>query len=79
MKTTLELPEEVLVKAEMVAAERSMTFGDLVIQGLRLVSQMPTESEEQERKATLERLLGKMEGNNTEPMVPLQREEIYDR
>lgn len=79
MKTTIDLPDDVFLKAKILAAERSTTFKDLVIQGLKLLTQTPPESEDKKRKAELKRLLKNMQASNTEPMVPLKREEIYDR
>ena len=79
MKTTIDLPDDVFLKAKILAAERSMTFKDVVIQGLTLLIQTPSESSEKKRKATLKRLLKNMQADNTEPMTPLKREEIYDR
>ena len=79
MKTTIDVPEEVLVKAKVFAAARRTTLRELVIQGLKQVIDSPLADEEKQRKAAIQRLLKAMQASNTEPMVPLQREEIYDR
>lgn len=79
MKTTIDLPDEVFLKAKILAAERSTTFKDLVVQALTLITRTPTEVEEKARKQKLKRLLKAMQAGNAEPMVPLTREEIYDR
>lgn len=79
MKTTIDLPDDVFLKAKVLAAERSTTFKDLVVQALRLITQTPPEAEEKKRKQELKRLLKAMQAGNTEPMVPLTREELYDR
>jgi hypothetical protein len=79
MKTTIDLPEEVLVRAKVVAAERRTTLRELVVEGLKLVTETPPEADRTKRKAALKRLLKAMQAGNTEPMVPLKREEIYDR
>ncbi len=79
MKTTIDLPEEILVRAKMVAAERRTTLRDLVIEGLKRVTENPPEAEMASRKETFKRLLKALQTKNTEPMVPLKREEIYDR
>jgi hypothetical protein len=79
MKTTIDLPDEVLVKAKVFAAEQRTTLRDLVVRGLKLVTEAPEPDDEKQRKATLKRLLEAMRASNTEPMVPLKREEIYDR
>ena len=79
MKTTIDLPDDVLVKAKILAAERRTTLRELVVEGLKRVTEIPTEYEREQRKAACERLLKAMQASNTEPMVPLTREEIYDR
>jgi uncharacterized coiled-coil protein SlyX len=79
MKTTIELPDDVFLKAKILAVERRMTFKDVVIQGLKLVTETPLETDLEARKVALKRLLKAMQASNTEPMVPLVREEIYDR
>jgi hypothetical protein len=56
-----------------------MTFKDIVVQGLKLVIETPPEADQKARKAALKRLLKAMQASNTEPIVPLKREEIYDR
>ena len=79
MKTTIDLPDEVLVKAKVFAAERRTTLRELVVEGLKRVIETPTEDEKMQRRAAFERLLEGMQASNTEPMVPLTREEIYER
>lgn len=79
MKTTIDLPGEILIRAKMLAAERRTTLRELVVQGLTLVIATPTGDEEAKRKAELKRLLKAMQASNTKPMVPLKRREIYDR
>jgi uncharacterized coiled-coil protein SlyX len=79
MKTTIELPDDVFLKAKILAVERRMTFKDVVIQGLKLVTETPLETDLEARTVALKRLLKAMQASNTEPMVPLAREEIYDR
>ncbi len=79
MKTTIDLPDEVLVKAKVFAAEQRTTLRDLVLRGLKLVTEAPERDDEKQRKTAIKRLLEGMRASNTEPMVPLKREEIYDR
>ena len=79
MKTTIDVPEEVLVKAKVFAAARRTTLRELVVQGLKQVMNAPLADEEKQRKAAIQRLLKGMQAGNTEPMIPLKREEIYDR
>ena len=79
MKTTIDVPEEILVRAKMVAAERRTTLRELVVEGLKRVTETPSRDELKKRQATMRQLLKDMQASNTEPMVPLKREEIYDR
>jgi hypothetical protein len=50
-----------------------------MVQALKLWFRSPAEDEEKNRQATVKRLLEAMRASNTEPMIPLKREEIYDR
>jgi hypothetical protein len=79
MKTTIELPDELFQHAKVVAAERGTTLKDIMVQALKLWFRTPAEDEKKNRKATVKRLLQAMRASNTEPMIPLKREEIYDR
>lgn len=79
MKTTIDLPDELFQKIKILAAERSTTFKELVVQALKLITQTAPEAEEKKRQQALKRLIKAMQAGNTEPMVPLTREEIYDR
>lgn len=79
MKTTIDLPDDLLIKAKVLAAERRTTLRELVIEGLKRVTDTPAQTQEDQRKATLKRLLKAMQASNTAPMKPLTREEIYER
>jgi len=79
IKTTIDVPEDVLVKAKVLSAEHRTTLRELVVQGLKQVMDAPLADEEKQRKAAIKRWLKGMQASNTEPMVPLKREEIYDR
>lgn len=79
MKTTIDLPEDVLVRAKVVAAERRTTLRELVVEGLKRVTDTPPKEEQANRRKALKRLLKEMQASNTEPMRLLKREEIYER
>ena len=79
MKTTIDLPEELLHRAKVAAAQRRTTLRELVFQGLAQVIEHPEADAEVRRRATIQKLLDRMEATNTTPMVPLRRDEIYDR
>lgn len=68
-----------LTKAKIVAATRRTTLRELVLQGLKLMTETPPEVERKERQAALKELLREMRASNTEAMAPLKREEIYER
>lgn len=79
MKTTIDLPEEVLRRAKIHAVENDTTLKDLVVKGLRLVTAEDRGQAEEERKKRMRKLLKKMVATNTEPMKLGNREECYDR
>ena len=80
MKTTIDLPEAILHRAKVVAAQRKTTLKDLVIQGLEHATRHPAPDAEKERKERAARLIAALsKGRNTEPIGRLNRDEIYDR
>jgi KaiC/GvpD/RAD55 family RecA-like ATPase len=78
-KTTIDLPDDVLSKAKIVAASRGMTLRELVAEGLRLVTDTLPAEERQQREAELRDLLKTMRASNTEAMVLLTREKVQER
>jgi hypothetical protein len=79
MRTTIDVPDELLHRAKIVAAQRKTTLKGLVLMGLDYATRHPLPDAETERKATVKRLLRGMQAANEAPMVPLTREEIYER
>lgn len=80
MKTTIDFPEHLLHRAKTVAVQRKITLKELVIQGLEQVVRQPVGDAEAERKARATALIAALSaGKNTEPIGPLNRDEIYDR
>ena len=79
MKTTIELPDDLFNKIKGLAAERSTTLKDVIVQALNHFALTDAAAEERKRKAIGRRLLKSLQASNTEPIVPLKREEIYDR
>jgi len=78
MKTTIDFPDQLLHQAKIIAAERQTTLRELVVRGLE--SSLKDKSDEiAERKQKRKMLLKALQANNTEPMVPLTRDEIYNR
>lgn len=76
MEMTIDMSEDVLTKAKIVAATRRTTLGELVLQRLKLMTETPSEVEHKEREFAVKELLREMRASNTEPMAPLKREEI---
>lgn len=79
MKTTIDLPDELFREAKILAAKRNTTFRELVIDGLQAVKERSEKQDLEERRTKGARLLAALQAQNTEPMEPLKREEIYDR
>jgi hypothetical protein len=79
MKTTIDLPEEMLHRAKIVAAQRKTTLRELVCQGLDYSLSHPASKIEDDRRVAFKKLLKRMQAGNAEPMKPLKRSEIYDR
>jgi hypothetical protein len=74
MKTTIDLPDEMLHRAKIIAAQRKTTLRELVIKGLShaLESSQIDESERHRRADALIDALDK--GRNTEPIGRLKPE-----
>ena len=77
MKTTIDLPDDLFLKAKVFAAEQRTTLKEVLVQALQRFMQTPPGAQEKKRKTDLKRLLKAMQASNLEPMVPLTREEIY--
>lgn len=80
MKTTIDLPEETLHRAKIVAAQRKTSLKQLVIQGLHYATLHDPSSESIERRERAQRLwllLGK--SRSTAPVGPLHREKLDHR
>ena len=73
MKTTIDLPDEILHRAKVVAAERRTTLKELVVAGLDWA--LRSDAESPDRKAARARLhKGLRLGGQ-----PLLREQIHER
>jgi hypothetical protein len=80
MKTTIDLPEELLQRAKITAIQRKITLKELVIQGLELASRVPVADAEAERNIRAQKLLAALAKIQiTEPIGQFNRAEIYDR
>ena len=79
MKTTIDLPEEILHQAKIVAAQRKTTLKELVMQGLALVTEDRSDRADEQHLELAERLIAGLQATSTEPLQPLTRDEIYDR
>ena len=80
MKTTIDLPEDILYRAKIVAVQRRTTLKDLVIQGLEFATRQPAQDAEGERKARAQKLLAALSKIQiAEPVGRFNRDEVYDR
>jgi hypothetical protein len=74
MKTTIDLPEEILHRAKVAAAQRKTTLKELVLSGLQTV--LSQNADERQASDLADALTI---GHNTQPVGRLAREEIYER
>lgn len=80
MKTTIDLPDDLLHRSKVVAAQRKMPLKELVAQGLIYVISQPAKDVAAERKARAQKLiLALSRVQLTEPIGKFNRDEIYDR
>ena len=73
MKTTIDLPDEMLHRAKIVAAQRRTTLKELFLSGLELA--MKSDTEKSGQQAALSRL---RQGLNLGGQ-PLTRDQIHER
>ena len=73
MKTTIDLPEEILHRAKIVAAQRRTTLKELVLSGLDHVLGISTEHEGRDLA------IARMRKGMKLGAKPLDREEIHAR
>ncbi|MGC3991859.1 MAG: hypothetical protein QM796_19625 [Chthoniobacteraceae bacterium] len=80
MKTTIDLPDDILRRAKVTAIQRNITLKELVIQGLELASRQSGHDREKQRQARATKLIAALaKGRNTKTIGRFNREEIYDR
>ncbi|HMO51196.1 MAG TPA: hypothetical protein PKE26_13940 [Kiritimatiellia bacterium] len=75
MKTTIDLPDELLHRAKVVAAKRNTTLKSLIIKGLN--GELSSDSARREVPDQL--LVSLSIGRNQVPVGRLNRDELYDR
>ena len=80
MKTTIDLPEEILHRAKIVAAQRKTTLKELVISGLTHALDTPPEDQALKLSKRAARLIETLsKGRNKEAIGRLNRDELHDR
>lgn len=80
MKTTIDLPDDLLHRVKIIAAQRRTTIKELVVQGLEYATRQDVPDAETARKERAEKLIAALScGRNPGPIGKLNREEIYDR
>ena len=75
MKTTIDIPDEILHRAKIVSAQRKTTLKALIMNGLK--QELDGVSDNKIEVDSLVEALSK--GRNNQPVGKLSREEIYDR
>ncbi len=75
MKTTIDLPDDILHRAKVVAAQRKTTLKKLVIHSL--ISELESPRRNMDDTEAFVSALSR--GSNTEPVGKVHRHEIYDR
>lgn len=73
MKTTVDLPDELLHRAKVVAAQRRTTLKQLVVAGLDHVTRSDAQS------ATAQAALARLEEGLRLGGQPLTREQVHER
>jgi hypothetical protein len=79
MKTTIDLPEDMLHQAKIIAAQRRTTLRELVIKGLAHALE-PSHPDDDERRKRADALIATLsKGRNTQPIGRFNREDTHDR
>lgn len=80
MKTTIDLPEEILQRAKIVAIQRKTTLKALIVQGLDHAIRHEPMAPDESRIGKNQRLLDALQQIQLDgPVGRLNRDEIYDR
>jgi hypothetical protein len=80
MKTTIDLPDELLHRAKITAAKRKTTVEALVVKGLEYATRKDISDAASERKERAAGLIVAQAGVSiTEPIGKFHRGEIYGR
>ncbi len=79
MKTTIDLPENLVRRAKVQAAETGTTLKELVVKGLAMVTGEESVNKEEARRDRIKKMLSEFRFENTESIEPLSREECHDR
>jgi hypothetical protein len=80
MKTTFDLPEDLLHRAKIIAAQRKTTLKEMVLRGLEYVTSHELPDPETERRRRNQALLDALSAIRiTEPVGRLHRDEIHER
>jgi hypothetical protein len=80
MKTTIDLPDELLRRAKITTAKRNAMVKALVVKGLEYATQNDISDAASERKQRASRLIEALAGVSiTESFGKFHHDEIYDR
>jgi len=79
MKTTVDLPEEMLHRAKILAAQQRTTLRELVMKGLSFVLEASQTNENERLKAADELISTLRKGRESQPVGHLNQAEAPDR
>lgn len=79
MKTTIDVPDDLLHRAKVVAAQRRTTLRELVVKGLDRAIQEQSDPAAESRKNRFALIAALSQVKLTEPIGKFNRDEIYDR
>ncbi len=78
MRTTLDIPDLLFKRAKLKAVHEGLPLKDIINRALARELAATTD-DDAARRARADRLLTALAGDNTEPIAPLTRKEIYAR
>lgn len=79
MKTTIDIPEDMLRRAKVAAANRHSSLKELFLEGLSYAITHEPEQQKTKRENLAKKLIASLQAENKSPMKPLSRKEIYEK
>ncbi|WFB35220.1 hypothetical protein P3T73_13725 [Kiritimatiellota bacterium B12222] len=78
MKTTIDLPESFYHRVKVTAAQRKISIKEMVMRGLEYELAHPEAEVVVKENPVAMKFLQGIQAENTEPVQPLTRDEIYE-